>query len=60
MLKLVSGALLVLGLASCSDTTDTQSQRSTDNTALESIDSSAIINDSTRLPRDSTATTVTH
>ncbi|HYH16750.1 MAG TPA: hypothetical protein VD794_16075 [Flavisolibacter sp.] len=47
-------------MISCSDTTDTQTQRSTDNTALESIDSSAIINDSTRLPRDSTVTNLAH
>lgn len=60
MMKLLSGIMLAIILASCSDTADTQTQRSTDNTALEGIDSSAIINDSTRLPRDSTTTTVTH
>ena len=60
MVKFFAGALFVLVLTSCSDTTDTASQRSTDSTALESIDSSAIINDSSRLPRDSTTTTVTH
>jgi len=60
MIKLLTGALLALTLASCSDAADTDSQRSADSTALKSIDSSAIINDSTQLPRDSTVTTVTH
>lgn len=59
-MKCLLGALLALSLAGCSDTADTQSQHSADSTALESIDSSPIINDSTRLPRDSTVTTVTH
>ena len=60
MFKLIVGVMITLSVTSCSDTTDTETQRSTDNTALESIDSSAIINDSTRLPLDSTTTTVTH
>lgn len=60
MIKLLTGALLVIALASCSDAADTETQRSADSTARKSIDASAIINDSTPLPRDSTATTVTH
>ena len=60
MTKLLTGALLAIVLVSCSDTADTDTQRSADSTARKSIDASAIINDSTRLPRDSSATTVTH
>jgi uncharacterized lipoprotein len=60
MVKLLAGVLLALSLAGCSDAADTQTQRSRDSSALESIDSSAIINNSTRLPTDSTSTTVTH
>jgi hypothetical protein len=55
-----------MAVISCADnangvneTNDTM-QQTTDGTALEAIDSSAIINDSTRLPQDSTAATVTH
>lgn len=60
MIKLLAVVLLALSLAGCSDAADVQTQRSHDSSALESIDSSAIINDSTRLPTDSTSTTVTH
>jgi len=44
----------------CSSTTNNQTQTNTDSVALEAIDSSAIINDSTVLPRDSITTTVAH
>lgn len=54
------GLLLLISLASCSDDADTQTQRSADSSARESIEPSAIINDTTRLPNDTSAITVTH
>ena len=60
MIKTILGAALLLFMTACSDTVNTETQRSNDNTALKNIDSSAIINDSTPLPRDSSNTTVTH
>ena len=65
-MKGLLAVLLIMAVISCADnangvneTNDTM-QQTTDGTALEAIDSSAIINDSTRLPQDSTTTTVTH
>ena len=60
IIKTVLGVALFFCIASCSDTVNTETQRSNDNTALKNLDSSAIINDSALLPRDSTHTTVTH
>lgn len=66
MHKTLLGAALLLSLVSCSDTStssgnaNTNTQKSADSSARESIDSSAIINNTTPLPMDSTAATVNH
>ena len=60
MIKTLVCAVLALSVVACSDTVNTETQRSNDNTALKNLDSSALINDSSLLPSDSTRTTVTH
>ncbi|ANE51845.1 hypothetical protein [Flavisolibacter tropicus] len=52
--------LFLISLASCADDADTKTERSTDSSARKSIEPSAIINDSTRLPNDTSAITVTN
>jgi hypothetical protein len=48
-------------LVSCSDSSvNNANQTSTDSIAIKAIDSSIIMNDSTKLPDDSTTTGVTH
>ncbi len=62
MLSYLSFALSVLFfLFGCSDNSvNNANQTSTDSIALKAIDSSVIMNDSTKLPDDSTTTGVTH
>ncbi|MFN2457159.1 MAG: hypothetical protein ABR502_03055 [Chitinophagaceae bacterium] len=52
--------LLVLLLCSCNNSNRTATDTKASDTTMQSIDSSAIINDATRLPNDSTTTGVTH
>ena len=56
----MKSALLFLLLLGACNNTDLQQTRSTTDTSMKSIDSSAMINDDSRLPRDSTATGVGH
>jgi hypothetical protein len=51
--------ILVVLCAGCSDAAINMQTTGTD-TAMRSIDSSEIINNTTRLPQDSTTITVTH
>jgi hypothetical protein len=62
MIKVTFRLAILFCVISCADTSnaDTQSLRSNDTSAMESIDSSALINDTARLPLDSTVTTVNH
>ena len=59
-MKNLLGIIMLLAFISCSDNAKNTSQRTNDSTALEAIDSSVIMNDSTRLPQDSSTTTVAH
>jgi hypothetical protein len=53
--------ILLAVLGSCSDgESDRVTYGTETDTSMRSIDSSAMINDSTRLPQDSTATGVQH
>lgn len=52
-------ALMLLSFCGCTGETSSASDP-TDSTALDAIDSSIIMNDSTQLPRDSLKTTVAH
>ncbi len=52
--------ILIVCLYSCGDSTNNNTLTNTDSIALEAIDSSVIMNDSTVLPLDSTKTGVTH
>ena len=51
--------LLLLMAASCNNA-DLQQTNSRSDTSMRSIDSSALINEDSRLPRDSTATGLQH
>lgn len=52
--------LVFLLLAAACNNTELQSTGNRSDTTMKSIDSSAIINEDSRLPRDSTATGVQH
>lgn len=51
--------VIFLLLAACNDT-ELQNRDGPSDTTMQSIDSSALINEDSRLPRDSTATGVPH
>ena len=51
---------LLFVLAGSCNNTDLQNRQSGTDTTMKSIDSSAMINENSRLPRDSTATGVQH
>ena len=52
--------LVFLALAAACNNTELQTTDNRSDTSMQSIDSSAIINEDSRLPRDSTATGVQH
>ena len=58
-MRFLKSMLAVLLLASCSDSS-TRTQTIGRDTSMRSIDSSAIINNTSRLPDDSTTTHVAH
>lgn len=60
-MKIVYTILLAMALCGCSSgESDRVTYDTETDTSMRSIDSSAIINDTTRLPKDSTATGVQH
>ena len=58
-MQFLKSVLVLLLLASCSDS-GTRTQTIGGDTSMRSIDSSAIINNTSRLPDDSTTTNVAH
>ncbi|MDQ3682245.1 MAG: hypothetical protein M3352_04120 [Bacteroidota bacterium] len=58
-MKLFYLILTLMVISSCANDASTKGKATSD-TSMKSIDSSAIINDTTRLPKDSTNVGVTH